>query len=750
MYGLVFLALTFSELSAVPPIPRTVLFPESRENDDGACKRFRGELPKGSLNLIWKNGNDFTDEGILVHSLPSSYRKSFYYYKYGMIHTKIMGDNIYYPKCERTYYDAAQQTTCFIWSGTRDPQGLDRVFYEFSPKMCASKVVARGYDYLTFNERGRPIAGFKDREGGVREYWINTTDRGWILFQSECEKEDFSPWFVYNTDQGELYYATVTPVFPSFFSINLGTGESKSVLAGVPQEGGTYYPQLSFRFYGGKLGYYYYEKGGKRYWRGTSPFNYIYKDLDDRLSAYFRGQDLYIADLYCSEDTWSFTVMLERETPLHGVYMLATRTLSFSNEITLERTALRQFQDRLSKKIYRECLIPSPGAITVCDEMDGFVQASPPSSLMVPYFLSLPAGRQAPYPAVMYVHGGPSLHDMFGYEAEVQHLADRGYAVVQVNYRGSTSHPHLYEEGTREWGQGMQRDLSYVADALIQEGIIDPDAVAIIGHSYGGYASLLGATVGERFHTEHFKGYKCAIAECPPSDLGLLLRDFQRELGGIPSPIMLRGLVSICSGWRISKQDEAKLKYFSPLENAAHLSIPLLLMHGREDLRVPLHHSDLFSEALAQSGREHVYVVFEDEAHGWEKPGNKRGAAYIKEEFLARYLGRGEVEPPDIMDVAYTDMTFMKGGDTFPEMEALLRHYKGWGYLKLVPEVEKLLRNLARREIMSFEGLSASSASTSIVSYQDPKMFLWRIFVRTFQAHRWMYRQMGPMNKRSW
>ena len=245
-------------------------------------------------------------------------------------------------------------------------------------------------------------------------------------------------------------------------------------------------------------------------------------------------------------------------------------------------------------------------------------------------YLTLPAGLEPTnLPLVLLVHGGPWARDVWGYSAGVQMLANRGYAVLQINFRGSTGYGKAYvNAGDREWGAAMHTDLLDGKAWAIAQGYADPAKVAIMGGSYGGYATLAGLA----FTPEEFV---CGVDIVGPSNLLTLLQT-------IPSywePIVAQFYK------RMGRPEETEfLRSRSPLFSAHQITKPLLIAQGANDPRVKQAESDQIVEAMRAGGLPVEYLVFPDEGHGFARPENSRKFYAAAETFLARYLG-GRSEP---------------------------------------------------------------------------------------------------------
>ncbi|MFD7656859.1 alpha/beta fold hydrolase [Actinosynnema sp. NPDC059797] len=254
--------------------------------------------------------------------------------------------------------------------------------------------------------------------------------------------------------------------------------------------------------------------------------------------------------------------------------------------------------------------------------------------LEVPGYLSFPPGRpRRDLPAVLVVHGGPWTRDLWGYRGETQWLANRGYLVVRVNFRGSTGYgKDFVNAGDRQWGAAMQDDLLDAVRHVVDRGWADPARIAIYGGSYGGYAALVGVTSTPEV-------FRCGVAVAAPADL----RTF---LASVPGG-RLSGLAQRL--WRRvghPEADAAMLWERSPLSRIDRLAVPLLVAHGARDPRVPVAEAERVVAVLRDKGIDHEYLLFPDEGHAFARPRNRMAFHAAAERFLARHLG-GDVEVPD-------------------------------------------------------------------------------------------------------
>ena len=248
--------------------------------------------------------------------------------------------------------------------------------------------------------------------------------------------------------------------------------------------------------------------------------------------------------------------------------------------------------------------------------------------LPLPAWLTLPADEaKGPRPMVLLVHGGPWVRGaQWRWDPEVQFLASRGYAVLQVEFRGSTGFgARHFEAGIGQWGQAMQTDLADAARWAIARGTADADRIAIMGASYGGYATLMGLVTDPGL-------YRCGVAWVGVTDPMLL---FSVDWSDITGESKRYGLTTLIGD---PVADAERLRRASPLRRAAEIKSPLMLAYGAWDLRVPLVHGEKMREALKSHGARHEWVVYDNEGHGWSRAENRVNFWTRVEAFLAREL----------------------------------------------------------------------------------------------------------------
>jgi dipeptidyl aminopeptidase/acylaminoacyl peptidase len=264
----------------------------------------------------------------------------------------------------------------------------------------------------------------------------------------------------------------------------------------------------------------------------------------------------------------------------------------------------------------------------------------------------------APVPTVLFVHGGPWGRDGYGFNSMHQWLANRGYAVLAVNFRGSTGFGKAFTNaGDLEWGRKMHDDLLDGVDWAVQAGIAQADNVAIMGGSYGGYATLAGLTMTP-------DEFACGVDIVGPSNLVTLLSTIPPYWGPIRTQFATR------VGDETTEEGRKLLTERSPLTYADQIRRPLLIGQGANDPRVKQAESDQIVEAMQAKNIPVTYVLYPDEGHGFARPENNLSFNAAAEEFLASCLG-GRVEPVGD-DLAGSSITVPAGGELLPGLQAAL------------------------------------------------------------------------------
>jgi dipeptidyl aminopeptidase/acylaminoacyl peptidase len=334
------------------------------------------------------------------------------------------------------------------------------------------------------------------------------------------------------------------------------------------------------------------------YWRDKG-FAADYKLLQKQLP----GKDIGFGSSTTDEMLW--LVSASSDTEPGETYLFDRKT----KKLTL--------QYRVREKLPREALAPMRA-----------IRYKSSDGLEIPAFLTLPKGVPAKnLPLVVNPHGGPWARDSWGYDGYAQFLANRGYAVLQPNFRASTGYGKKFlNAGNKQWGDKMQDDITWGVKHLIANGTVDAKRVGIMGGSYGGYATLAGVA-----YTPDV--YAAAVAIVAPSNLITLLETIP------PYWEAARIIFHERMGNPNTPDGKAQLERQSPLNHAANIKTPLLVVQGANDPRVNKRESDQIVVALRERGFPVQYIVAPDEGHGFARPVNNMAMIAASEKFLAQYLG---------------------------------------------------------------------------------------------------------------
>jgi dipeptidyl aminopeptidase/acylaminoacyl peptidase len=348
----------------------------------------------------------------------------------------------------------------------------------------------------------------------------------------------------------------------------------------------------------------------------AASFNYdreIWQILDDRIKPDFEylssviSGDINLVSRSLDDQSWIVTDKSDNASVRYFLYDRAAKhaRFLFSDQPALEQYTLAKMQPKT---------IPT---------RDG---------LEMMCYLTLPDGATGSVPMVLLVHGGPWGRDLWGFDTQVQWLANRGYAVLQVNFRASTGFGKAFTNaGDLEWGRKMHDDLLDAVDWSVKEGITSGDTVAIMGGSYGGYATLAALTMTpDRF--------VCGVDIVGPSNLQTLLESVPPYWE--PMIAMFRNRM----GDDTTLEGQALLKERSPLTHVSSIQRPLLIGQGANDPRVKQAESDQIVAAMTEKNIPVTYALFPDEGHGFARPENNQAFFAVTEAFLAKHLG-GRAEP---------------------------------------------------------------------------------------------------------
>ncbi len=319
----------------------------------------------------------------------------------------------------------------------------------------------------------------------------------------------------------------------------------------------------------------------------------------DRLTE-LRDADFSIVSRDRADSTW---IVAYSTIDNPAVYYVYDRTGSTASELFTAIPALENYSLR---------------------PMEG-VEIPARDGLILPSYITLPDPGlygSGPWPMILMVHGGPWYRDYYGYDPFTQLFADRGFAVLQVNFRGSTGFGKAFlNASNKEWGGAMQDDLTDGVLWAVEQGLADPERVVILGGSYGGYAALAGGVFTPELY--------CAVVDFfGPSNL----ITFMETVPPYWKPML--AMMNIRVGDPGDEADRAMLEERSPLNHVGNIRVPIFIAQGANDPRVVQAESDQVVEALRAMGTPVVYVLYTNEGHGFAHEENRLDFAGRVEEFL--------------------------------------------------------------------------------------------------------------------
>ena len=350
-------------------------------------------------------------------------------------------------------------------------------------------------------------------------------------------------------------------------------------------------------------------QGGLRYKKGSKdPIGIYFWDENNRLitwdkesfefekSVYDRFPDKEVYFISESKDGNRYVIFVENSsTP--GVFYLGDKTLGTFDLISEAYPSLRNVTLPAKEVIYYQA-------------RDG---------LEIEAYLTMPQNKNTNLPTIIFPHGGPIAADSKqGFDYWTSFFANRGYAVLQMNFRGSTGYGYDFmKAGLGKWGLEMQYDVEDATKWIINEGIADPDRICIVGGSYGGYAALMGVATSDL--------YRCAVSFAGVTDLGQLLKNSRMFSNGK----MVRQMIG---------DNRSKLMKTSPVTLANQIIAPVLLVHGEDDSRVPIKHAKVMKEAMQKAGVNFTYIQQENSDHFLTLKANRLQFFKETEKFLAEHL----------------------------------------------------------------------------------------------------------------
>jgi dipeptidyl aminopeptidase/acylaminoacyl peptidase len=358
---------------------------------------------------------------------------------------------------------------------------------------------------------------------------------------------------------------------------------------------------------------------------GNALFSEVSDDLiltsydDDRQRLYWKNKDFEADYKWLQKQLPAKEINLGSVTKDEQLWLISVSSDTEPGERYLfdRRTKKLTLQYRVRANLDRNSLAPMKA-----------VRYKSSDGLEIPAYLTLPKGV-APknLPLIVFPHGGPWARDDWGYDTFAQFWANRGYAVLQPNFRGSTGYGKKFlDAGNKQWGDKMQDDITWGVKYLVAEGIADPKKVGIMGGSYGGYATLAGVTFTPDV-------YAAAVDYVGPSNLTTLLESIPAYWEAFRQVFYQR------MGDPSTAEGKAQLDRQSPLFSANKIKTPLLIVQGQNDPRVNKREADQIVIALRDRGFPVEYINAPDEGHGFARPANNLAMFAAAEKFMAKFLG---------------------------------------------------------------------------------------------------------------
>ncbi|MEM0910399.1 MAG: S9 family peptidase [Pseudomonadota bacterium] len=490
---------------------------------------------------------------------------------------------------------------------------------------------------FTFDNDLKMRFGSKSTNAGGSEYYRKTFD-GWELFMEVAPEDLYTTGLSgFSEDNQTLYVRqSIDRDTSALFAMDLTSGEetliAESDLADV---GGTWRNIETGKPYVYSVNY-----DKTRYYSLDQRGEDILKKLNER----FDGNASRVS-ITADGSKW---IVLNSKSNKVATYYIWDRKADTFTELFAVRPELQG----------KQLALMTPEFISARD------------GLMMVSYLTLPPGTdtdgdgrpEQPLPMVLNVHGGPWARDSYGYRSTPQWLANRGYAVLQVNFRGSTGFGKSFvNAGDLQWGLTMHDDLLDAVDWAVAENITTDDKVAIMGGSYGGYATLAGLT----FTPEKFA---CGVDIVGPSNLVTLLNSVP------PYWESFRRVLETRVGDPNTEEGMAILESASPLNRVEMISKPLLIGQGANDPRVKQAESDQIVNAMQEKEIPVTYALFPDEGHGFARPENRLAFFGVTEGFLATCLG-GRTEPLGD-DLAGSSLKVPAGADYIEGLAEALANFE--------------------------------------------------------------------------
>ncbi|MFN8207259.1 MAG: S9 family peptidase [Bacteroidales bacterium] len=498
-------------------------------------------------------------------------------------------------------FNVSKKNPDILWVGLNDRDPAWHDLYQLSISTGELKLLRENTNRITgwdFDWDENLRLASRSREDGSTEYL--RVDKDKLVKIYECGPLETAYTIAFNPDNSKVYLVTNKGEENNFTKLVLldpATGQEEFVESDPEKRvdfGGIQISDLSHQI----IVTTYTDAKVRKYWKDKA-FEEDYKLLQSK----FPGMEIDMASSDKNEK--KFLMAVYSDTDPSSVYLF--------DRDTREAT----FQYRPRPKL----------PIADLSTMEAISYKSS-DGLEIPAYLTIPKGKEASnLPLLVIPHGGPWARDNWGYNSYAQFFSNRGYAVLQMNFRGSTGYGKAFlDAGNRQWGDKMQDDITWGVKYLVSQGIADSTKVGILGGSYGGYATLAGVTFTPDL-------YAAAVAVVAPSNLLTLL-------GSIP-PYWEAGRKTfhLRMGDPTIPEGKAQLERQSPLNHVAKIKTPLMVVQGANDPRVKKAEADQIVVAMRDNKIPVVYLCAPDEGHGFARPENNMAYLAAAEKFLAEHLG---------------------------------------------------------------------------------------------------------------
>ncbi len=561
-------------------------------NDLQTVTRLTSEIDRGIHTYIWGNADT------LVYLKDDKGNENFHVFSVNINDPSSCKALTPFPEAKVNIIDRLQHsdTDILISMNQRDPQIFD--VYRLN--------IVDGTLELAAENPGNISSWLADHQGKIRVAQVTDGVSTSILYRDD-ESEPFRT--VISTNFKEEIIPTIFSADNQHVYAISNQGRDKKVLVKIDiskgEEVEILYAHDEVDIYGAT----YSRKRGELFWLYYVTWkvqNHFFKESDRRhyenmQAAIGEHVEFYLSDWNQDEDLYLLRTLTDKLPGRYYLYDLNTEKTTMLADL---------------KPYIKEEEMASVQPI-VYQSRDG--------ETTIHGYLTLPVNSDGKnLPAVIHPHGGPWVRDIWGFNPVLQFLANRGYAVLQMNYRGSTGYGKKFlEKGYKQWGLAMQDDISDGVKWLIEEGIADPKRVAIYGGSYGGYATLAGLTFTPEL-------YACGIDFVGVSNIFTFFQS-------IP-PYWKPFLEMMYEMVGHPEKDAEQLRATSPVFHVENIKAPLFVAQGAQDPRVKKAESDQIVEALRARGVDVQYMVKENEGHGFHNQENRMDFYQAMETFLEKYL----------------------------------------------------------------------------------------------------------------